>query len=276
MAAAVPARRAHRRRPRPRRPDRRVDRQRRAVRVLDAGARRSPSPRSPRAARARRRAWPSPDPPGDRASSGPPCATATPRPAHAAPAAPRRAAARAACDPTSASGRLDRRLGGGRRARASPAAGSSPSGGLAPSRAHGSSNSTRHLPSSPCWSARRARNDLPERPLKPVTGRAVRPVAISSLRHRLRQRLARLALPDHEAAARVLARPAREALAVLDDVLAADRARAEVGPRDADLLELRVELGDGAAGELRDVAHEALARLLARARSGRAGAPSRR
>ena len=50
------------------------------------------------------------------------------------------------------------------------AASSSSAGGLAPSLAHGSSNSTRHLPSSPCCSARRARNERPLRPLKPVTG----------------------------------------------------------------------------------------------------------
>ena len=83
------------------------------------------------------------------------------------------------------------------------------------------------------------------------------------LRDRLRQRLARLALPDHEPAAGILARPAGEALAVLDDVAPADRARPEVGPRDADLLELGVELADRAARELGDVVHEALARLLA-------------
>src|SRR4051794_30096220 len=73
--------------------------------------------------------------------------------------------------------------------------------------------------------------------------------------------LARLALPDDEPAARVLARPAREALAVLDDVVAADRARPEVRARDADVLELRVELGDRRAGEARDVAHELVARV---------------
>ena len=64
-----------------------------------------------------------------------------------------------------------------------PAAASVPasaSGGFAPSRAQGSSNSTRHLPSSPCTSARRARNERPVRPLKPVTGFAVRPVWMSS------------------------------------------------------------------------------------------------
>src|SRR3954470_3660462 len=75
--------------------------------------------------------------------------------------------------------------------------------------------------------------------------------------------LARLRLPDDETAARVLARPARVALAVLDDVVAADRARAEVRARDADVLERRVERPDGLAGELRDVAHEPLATLLA-------------
>src|SRR6185312_1439609 len=65
-----------------------------------------------------------------------------------------------------------------------------------------------------------------------------------------RQRLAGLGLPDHEHAAGILARPAREALAVLHDVASADRARAEVGPRDADLLELGVELLDRPAREL--------------------------
>src|SRR5919201_22104 len=68
----------------------------------------------------------------------------------------------------------------GERGAAASAASSSPSGGRAPSRAQGSSNSTRHLPSSVCISARRARNDRPERPLKPVTARSVRPRAISS------------------------------------------------------------------------------------------------
>ena len=77
------------------------------------------------------------------------------------------------------------------------------------------------------------------------------------------QLLAGLGLPDHEAAAGILARPARVALAVLDDVAPADRARAEVGPRDADVLELGVELADGRAGELGDVVHEFRALLLA-------------
>src|SRR3954447_496618 len=54
------------------------------------------------------------------------------------------------------------------------------SGGFAPSRAHGSSNSTRHLPSSPCSSASFARNERPERPRNPVTALAVLPVEISS------------------------------------------------------------------------------------------------
>src|SRR4051812_38808625 len=76
-----------------------------------------------------------------------------------------------------------------------------------------------------------------------------------------RKLLAGLALPDHEAAARVLARPARVALAVLHDVVAADRARPQVRARDADVLELGVELADGRPGELRDVVHELLARL---------------
>src|SRR3954453_4299287 len=78
-----------------------------------------------------------------------------------------------------------------------------------------------------------------------------------------RKLLAGLALPDHEAAARVLARPARVALAVLDDVVAAHRTRAEVGPRDAHVLELGVELGDRRLGEGGDVGHEALPRLVA-------------
>src|SRR5439155_11675542 len=42
-------------------------------------------------------------------------------------------------------------------------------------------------------------------------------------RHGRPEVLARLVLPDHEAAARVLARPAREAAAVLDDLVPADR-----------------------------------------------------
>ncbi len=77
------------------------------------------------------------------------------------------------------------------------------------------------------------------------------------------ERLAGLRLPDHEAAARILAAPAGVALAVLDDVLAADGAGTEVRPRDADVLEVGVELGDGGLGELRDVAHERLTALLA-------------
>src|SRR5215218_7345690 len=69
---------------------------------------------------------------------------------------------------------------GGAAAPSSPAGCSSPSGGLAPSRAHGSSNSTRHLPSSVCISASFARNERPDRPLKPVTAFSVRPLEISS------------------------------------------------------------------------------------------------
>src|SRR6202022_1536523 len=72
-----------------------------------------------------------------------------------------------------------------------------------------------------------------------------------------------LALPDHEAAARVLARPARVALAVLDDVAPAHRTRTQVGARDADVLELGVELVHGLGREAGDVAHEALAGVLA-------------
>ena len=113
-------------------------------------------------------------------------------------------------------------------AAAAAGAGSSPSGGLAPSRAHGSSNSTRQRPSSVCISASLARKERPERPLKPVTAFSVRPLRDQLAGDRRRQRLARLALPDHEPAARVLAPPAGEALAVLDDVVAADRAGAEV------------------------------------------------
>src|SRR5206468_2160188 len=50
--------------------------------------------------------------------------------------------------------------------------------------------------------------------------------------------LARLALPDHKAAPRVLARPARVALAVLVDVAAAHRTGPEVRARDPHVLEL--------------------------------------
>src|SRR3954447_6531023 len=79
---------------------------------------------------------------------------------------------------------------------------------------------------------------------------------------RRRQVLARLGLPDDEAAARVLTAPARVALAVLDDVAPADRARAEVGPRDPHVLELGVELVHRGAREAGDVVHELLARVL--------------
>src|SRR5690242_12578071 len=73
--------------------------------------------------------------------------------------------------------------------------------------------------------------------------------------------LARLRLPDDESAAGVLARPARVALAVLDDVAPADRTRAEVRARDAHVLERGVEDADGLTRELGDVLHELLAAL---------------
>src|SRR5262249_3883445 len=78
------------------------------------------------------------------------------------------------------------------------------------------------------------------------------------LRNRDRQRLARLLLPDHEAAAGVVLRPARVTLAVLDHVAAADGARAEVRALDLDPLEL-VELLHRLRRELDDVAHERVA-----------------
>src|SRR3954454_13230530 len=77
------------------------------------------------------------------------------------------------------------------------------------------------------------------------------------------QRLAGLVLPDHEATARVLARPARVALAVLDDVAPADRARAEVGPLDLDVLQVPVKPLDNGVDELGRVVDELLARFLA-------------
>src|SRR3954468_10037116 len=82
------------------------------------------------------------------------------------------------------------------------------------------------------------------------------------LHHRGRQVLTRLALPDHEAAARIVLRPARVALAVLDHVAAADRARAEVRPLDLHVLPL-VELLDRLRRELGDVLHERGAAVLA-------------
>src|SRR4051794_15919528 len=82
-------------------------------------------------------------------------------------------------------------------------------------------------------------------------------------RHAGRELLARLGLPDDEPAARVVAAPARIALAVLHDVAPAHGARPEVGARDADVLELGVELAHGRPGELGDVGHELLARVLA-------------
>src|SRR4051794_39290941 len=82
-------------------------------------------------------------------------------------------------------------------------------------------------------------------------------------RHTGRELLARLGLPDDEAAPGIFATPARVALAVLHDVAPADGARPEVGARYADVLELGVELAHGGPGELRDVGHELLARVLA-------------
>src|SRR5439155_7202306 len=77
-----------------------------------------------------------------------------------------------------------------------------------------------------------------------------------------RKVLAGLGLPDHKAAPRVLARPARVALAVLDDLVPAYGAGTEPGPRDAHVFERLVELLDRLAREPGDVAHELLARVL--------------
>src|SRR5579871_6749606 len=75
--------------------------------------------------------------------------------------------------------------------------------------------------------------------------------------------LARLALPDHEAAPGVVAVPAGVALAVLDDLVPADGARPERCARDAHVLERLVEDLDRLLREARDVRHEQLARVLA-------------
>src|SRR3954469_20677269 len=111
------------------------------------------------------------------------------------------------------------------------------------------------------------RQARPERPPRPALEAGDRLLGLAArdelLGDRRRQVLARLGLPDHEAATRVLAAPARVALAVLDDVAAADRARPQVGPRDADVLQRRVEHLDRLARERGDVGHEALARVLA-------------
>src|SRR5919108_1986586 len=82
------------------------------------------------------------------------------------------------------------------------------------------------------------------------------------LGHPHRQRLARLPLPDHEAAARVVPRPAGVALAVLGDLAATDRAWAELGPLDPDTLQL-VELPHRLGGERGDVTHERRTGVLA-------------
>src|SRR3954451_10686617 len=60
-------------------------------------------------------------------------------------------------------------------------------------------------------------------------------------RDRRRQRLAGLGLPDHEAAAGIVTRPAREALAVLADLAPADAAGPQRRALDPDVLELLVE-----------------------------------
>src|SRR6478672_1215975 len=82
-------------------------------------------------------------------------------------------------------------------------------------------------------------------------------------RDRDAERLSRFRLPDDEAAAGVLARPARIPLAVLGDLASADRARAELRPRDAHIFERLVELVHGLVGKAGDVAHELLARVFA-------------
>ena len=159
---------------------------------------------------------------------------------------------------------------------AAPSAGASSSaGGAAPPLAQSSSNSTRHLPSSFCSSCSLARKRAPGAAAEArdgLGGAAHRRVLAGSidaaqaldqlLDDRRRQGLAGLLLPDHEAAAGVVARPARVALAVLDHVAAADRAGAEVGPLDLHVLEL-VELLDRVRRELGDVLHEAGAALVA-------------
>src|SRR4051794_2157257 len=113
----------------------------------------------------------------------------------------------------------------------------------------------------------------PRAPLEARHGPGGEAVRDELARDRPRQLLARLALPDHEAAARVLARPARVALAILDDVVAAHGARPQVGARDAHVLERRVEHAHGLAGELGDVLHELLALLRALLDGGQAVLP---
>src|SRR6185437_10205629 len=56
-----------------------------------------------------------------------------------------------------------------------------------------------------------------------------------------RELLAGFRLPDHEAAAGVVARPARVPLAVLDDLVPADGARPEPGARDPHVFERLVQ-----------------------------------
>src|SRR5215210_4884712 len=93
------------------------------------------------------------------------------------------------------------------------------------------------------------------------------------LGHGHRELLARLGLPDDEAAARVVPGPARVALAVLGDLAPAHRAGPELGARDAHVLELSVEVGDGLGGELGDVTHELRPRVGALLDQGEAVLP---
>src|SRR5205823_56760 len=73
--------------------------------------------------------------------------------------------------------------------------------------------------------------EAPPRAAAEARHRLLRPPLLHQFLHDgRRQRLPRLLLPDDEAAARVVLRPAGVALAVLDHVAAADRARPEVRP----------------------------------------------
>ena len=125
-------------------------------------------------------------------------------------------------------------------------------------------------------SASRARNDLPERPLKPVTGFAVRPVAISSRATAsgsvLPALLFQITKPQPGSSRDQHEKPLRFSTMSWPQT--------GHGPRLARGMRTSLSLASSSLTvpprELGDVAHEALARLLARARSGRAGAPSRR
>ena len=178
----------------------------------------------------------------------------------------RRAEARGSRRAMERAARPSRKSPAGAAAEDSASARSSSASSFGGSFAHSSSNSTRHLPSSACSSLSLARKVRPERPRKPVTAFSVRPTpgsspasrewrsdSISSFATDTGSVLLGLLLPDHEAAAGILARPARVALAVLGDLAPADRAGPELGPLDLHALEL-VELLHRLAGELRDVA----------------------